>query len=490
MGRRRAGLPADDGAAEPEGLGPVHHERRGCGAAFLQLDARRAVPRALRADGIAHRQSAPSEPVRVAGRVPLRQGSRARKPLRHGQGIPVHRHQLPADGARALRHPARPRAGRPAAVPVRGSSRRRRQGERHPEWRSGPRLLQARQARGRRHRDETPGPGGGRRQEGLPHRYPHPLGVCRHRGRSRSDQGRQLAGQRADAVRRRRQLANAGVQGVPGQHREDLMVEPLAPSPMEAWTRRRRRVRELLDRHAFARQILALYEKLLDVQERAYHAVLDDRPAPDQITGYIADRVVTDVVAATVGTGPETLVASAGERLLQGRLTEMIADWLGGHDQPPIDRYIARAASEPVLQALGPDAGGACRGSQKGHTVCRRCGGLPQLSYFPESGEALVSAPRSLVCARCTDTWVFERMTCPGCGESLTARLPIYADDEKFAHLRADACESCRRYLITVDLRKAPDGVPVVDELAALPLDLYVQKRGFTKIVPNLMQIG
>ena len=32
--------------------------------------------------------------------------------------------------------------------------------------------------------------------------------------------------------------------------------------------------------------------------------------------------------------------------------------------------------------------------------------------------------------------------------------------------------------------------MPVVDELIALPLDLYVKERGFTKIVPNLMAIG
>jgi len=57
-------------------------------------------------------------------------------------------------------------------------------------------------------------------------------------------------------------------------------------------------------------------------------------------------------------------------------------------------------------------------------------------------------------------------------------------------HLRADACEACRRYLITIDLRKEPEAVPVVDELVALPLDLYVKARGFTKIVPNLMAIG
>jgi FdhE protein len=78
-------------------------------------------------------------------------------------------------------------------------------------------------------------------------------------------------------------------------------------------------------------------------------------------------------------------------------------------------------------------------------------------------------------------------MTCPACGERSTAKLSIHADAERLPHLRADACESCRRYLITVDLRAEPEGVPEVDELGALPLDLYMQERGFAKIVPNLM---
>ncbi|MGH7303543.1 MAG: formate dehydrogenase accessory protein FdhE, partial [Candidatus Rokuibacteriota bacterium] len=147
------------------------------------------------------------------------------------------------------------------------------------------------------------------------------------------------------------------------------------------------------------------------------------------------------------------------------------------------------AASAPVLEALGPAAGGACPGPPA-EGGCPRCGGLPQLSYLTEAGEALVTGPRMLLCCRCGDSWVHARMTCAGCGEQTTNKLPIFADAERFPHLRADACETCRRYLITIDLRKDPDAVPVVDELAALPLDLYVKERGFTKIVPNLMAIG
>jgi formate dehydrogenase accessory protein FdhE len=118
---------------------------------------------------------------------------------------------------------------------------------------------------------------------------------------------------------------------------------------------------------------------------------------------------------------------------------------------------------------------------------CPNCGGLPQLSYFAVSGEALVSGPRYLVCSRCANNWVFSRMTCAGCGESLGTKLPIYQEQERFPHVRVDGCQTCKTYLLTFDLRRETRAVPVVDEIAALPLDLFARDQGFTKITPNLM---
>ena len=100
-----------------------------------------------------------------------------------------------------------------------------------------------------------------------------------------------------------------------------------------------------------------------------------------------------------------------------------------------------------------------------------------------------MTAPRHLLCSRCGGSWIHERTACPACGERSTAKLPIFADPERLPTLRADACETCRRYLITVDGRKDPAAVPIADELVALPLDLHARERGFAKIVPNLMGI-
>jgi FdhE protein len=73
------------------------------------------------------------------------------------------------------------------------------------------------------------------------------------------------------------------------------------------------------------------------------------------------------------------------------------------------------------------------------------------------------------------------------CGETASSRLPIYAAGEQLPHLRVDACDACRRYVLAVDLRKDAAAVPLVDELAAIPLDLFAKERGLTKVVPNLM---
>ena len=256
----------------------------------------------------------------------------------------------------------------------------------------------------------------------------------------------------------------------------------------EAWARRRRRARRLIERHTFARDLLRLYEALLDVQESAFLSARDDRPNPGRIAAY-SGRIMHRVAEATAAAGPSALAASVRERLGAVEPAELAARWLAGERQEPVDEYLARAATAPVLEALGPAAREACAG-RRDERGCPRCGGRPQLSYFTDAGETLVSGPRMLLCCRCGESWIHQRMTCVGCGEDSTSKLPIFSDGERFPQLRADACETCRRYVITIDLRKDAEAVPIVDELVALPLDLYVKERGYSKIVPNLMAIG
>ena len=277
----------------------------------------------------------------------------------------------------------------------------------------------------------------------------------------------------------------------------------------DIWTERRRRVAELRGRHGFARQLLDFYGALLGVQEKAYDDAATGSPRAASVAAFVAEVVIPGVLDVSLSVGPEMLRSDLIHRLQVEEPRRMVERWMAGEDQPAVDRYLARAALGPALEALGGDVRAACGGPRDARH-CPECGGPPQLSYFAPAAEDLASGPRRLLCARCGASWTFARMTCPGCGEDSTSRLPIFSElgttsGERgsvvrglpgggapveravFPHVRIEACETCRRYLLSVDVALDRSAVPVVDELSAVPLDLYARDRGFTKIVTNLM---
>jgi Protein involved in formate dehydrogenase formation len=316
---------------------------------------------------------------------------------------------------------------------------------------------------------------------------------------------------------------------------------PPAPAVLAGpWTARRDRAEVLRERYPFAHGPLALYRALVDVQEPAWSAARLDAPGGADLPGYVAERVVPGVIDVSVAAGPEALAELIRARFagtaVQAR-GDMVRRWLDGEEQTPVERYLARAATEPVLEALGEragearprhrlDGGARALGHAVGHHEieaagparadlrCPVCGGLPQLAYIAAPVEALVAGPRSLLCSRCAASWGFPRLTCASCGEQDTAKLTVLAEEgteerslsgstvrglrgrsdangpanaPRFPHMRIDACTACSRYLVSIDLGRDPRAVPIVDELAAIPLDLHAVERGFTKVVPNLM---
>jgi ribosomal protein L37E len=268
------------------------------------------------------------------------------------------------------------------------------------------------------------------------------------------------------------------------------------------WPARRRRAEDLRARRPFAAELLTLYLALLDVQEGAWSAVRSHAPSPDALPAWTAVRILPAVVQATVAAGPEPLREGAARSLSEGSAEDALAGWLAGAELEPVARYLARASLAPVLEALGETAGAACAREDGAGARCPCCGGLPQLGVLASTGDALVSGKRSLLCARCGTSWVATRSACAACGEDDESRLLVYAEqwtggvsgngkegEEQavFPHLRIAGCTTCSRYLIEVDLARDGRAVPEVDELAALPLDLYAADQGLTKVTPNLM---
>jgi formate dehydrogenase accessory protein FdhE len=148
--------------------------------------------------------------------------------------------------------------------------------------------------------------------------------------------------------------------------------------------------------------------------------------------------------------------------LLEARL----AAWVGVSAGPVLE--LAAAALKPLSKEewTGP--------------ACPACGGLPQVSVIrEESGEFMAGSPRFLVCSRCALWWNFARATCPWCGEDDSRRVGSFSP-EGDRLVRIDACDTCRTYMKTFDLRErgGKDIVPLVDDVATLALDVWAHEKG------------
>lgn len=277
------------------------------------------------------------------------------------------------------------------------------------------------------------------------------------------------------------------------------------------WAASARRAEALRDRHDFAAEVLTLYLALLEVWHEAWTAAqtgLDEDQPPAAVASWTAEHVLPRVVAVTAEAGPQPLVESLFPNPVSDVNTarDLLTAFLAGEELVPVERYLARASLRGPLEWVNADAACAKEPAPRGERRCPRCGGLPQLSFRTDTGERLVSSRRQLLCARCGHGWNFSSSTCAACGETEGGRRTVYAEHREgtkvgradngdapdtkatlFGHLRIEGCESCRRYLLDVDLGHDPRAVPEVDELAALPLDLYAAEQGLSKITPNLM---
>jgi formate dehydrogenase accessory protein FdhE len=115
--------------------------------------------------------------------------------------------------------------------------------------------------------------------------------------------------------------------------------------------------------------------------------------------------------------------------------------------------------------------------------VCPLCGGRALFGVLRLEGDG---GKRCMVCSFCGYEWEFRRILCPTCGEEEEKKLPVYVA-EQFPHIRVEACETCKFYVRTIDLTKDGNAVPVVDDLAAIPLTLWAHEHGYSRLQPNLL---
>lgn len=157
-----------------------------------------------------------------------------------------------------------------------------------------------------------------------------------------------------------------------------------------------------------------------------------------------------------------------------------VSDKTVPHNAEPLEHFLLLAFLHPYCEFLAAHAPAPVL--ETTHRVCPRCGSLPLLGVLRPEGDG---AKRHLLCSFCLHEWDFRRIYCAACGEEDEKRLPVYVA-EQFPHIRAECCDTCRFYLRTIDLTTDGNAVPIVDDLAAIPLSLWAQEHGYSRIHNNL----
>ena len=254
----------------------------------------------------------------------------------------------------------------------------------------------------------------------------------------------------------------------------------------DRWRNRQSRLADLRAAHAAAAAILDFYVALLQFQSDVASAA-DPRFKPgaafqDQVDLNLALDRLPALIEMTIQRGPELL---AGKALLlrdagQSERRALLQAAMSPATRDEVSDFFARACLQPIAENLQLQVTDDANYSG---CVCPVCSSRPQMSIRRPEGEG---ARRSLLCSLCLREWVFRRVVCPACGEEDKEKLPQYSADA-FQQVRIEGCDSCKRYLKTVDLTVDGHAVPLVDEVAAAVLDVWATEHGYTKIAKNLM---
>jgi FdhE protein len=184
--------------------------------------------------------------------------------------------------------------------------------------------------------------------------------------------------------------------------------------------------------------------------------------------------------------GPAALAEEARARLDDDPETARSRLRIYWENQPDArDDYLSRAILQPWVRLLAGDRRAPGRTLRPG--TCPFCSGLPWMVIRKPEPESH-GAQRNLCCALCGGEWAFSRIRCPSCGEADPEKLPYFHDETRSA-VRIEACETCKRYVKSIDLTLDARPIAEVDDLVTVALDLWAQEEGYVRIEPGLAGI-
>ena len=255
-----------------------------------------------------------------------------------------------------------------------------------------------------------------------------------------------------------------------------------------AFERRARRAELLAPQAPTASAILLFAGGLYRAQGRLATVLLAGH-ARQPLVGRIVEDLMPLVDASpellrfVAGSGPPGVAQAARERSTQEARptvgTELARFWVG---EPATPDYLARALLRPYMEVLASLRIRPERMPRRRH--CPFCGGAPWIIARRAVAEADGTA-RSLGCSLCGGEWPLPRVHCASCDEQNPERLPSF-HSKAYPAVRIEACETCRRYVKSLDLSVDGNPIPEVDDLASIGMDLWAENEGFEWIEPGL----
>lgn len=148
--------------------------------------------------------------------------------------------------------------------------------------------------------------------------------------------------------------------------------------------------------------------------------------------------------------------------------------------------YLARALVRPYAETLAATgvAPEPAAHPASGPGACAQCGG-PAWIAWRRTGSGDEAAQRFLGCGICGSERTLGRIECAGCGEPTPDKLAVY-QTERHPAVRIEACDTCQRYIKSIDLTVDGLAIPEVDDLCSLSMDLWATDQGYERIEPSL----
>lgn len=264
------------------------------------------------------------------------------------------------------------------------------------------------------------------------------------------------------------------------------------------YDQRLQRADALAKTQPFAAEILTFYSAIVRFQKSLYSHIAADRGVQAAASADAPLRHKLDITVVlshfraflhvAEQSGPSPLAIAARELSQQppeSWITQLTNYWRGAgladEHAEAFEQFFPRAFLQPYAEFLGQQFTKPTLLVTA--TVCPLCNAQPYMGVLRQEGD---SGKRFLVCSFCSQEWEFRRILCPTCGETAETKLPVYVP-EQFPHLRVEACDTCKSFLRTVDLTKNGHAIPIVDDLAALPLSLWAHEHAYTRPRPNLL---